>query len=105
MGKSNIALLVLNKPILANVLSAIVGLIPNCASSVIISDLFVKGILSPGGMLSGLLVNSGVALAVLFRTNRPKKQNWMIVGLLLAISIAIGIIVDLTPLAQWLTVA
>lgn len=104
VGESNIALLVLNKPILANILAAVVGLIPNCASSVIISELFVEDVISAGALLSGLLVNSGVALAVLFRNNRPKKNTWIIVGVLFAISVVVGIAVDLSPLAKWLSI-
>ncbi len=102
VGENNIALLVLNKPVIANILAAVVGLIPNCASSVVISELFVEGMLSAGALMSGLLINSGVAMAVLFRTNRPRKNNWLIVALLFVISIIVGIIIDLTPLAQWL---
>ena len=104
VGESNIALLILNKPVIANILAAIVGLIPNCASSVVISELFLDGMLSAGALISGLLVNSGVALAVLFRTNRPRKNTLAIVGILLAISIIAGIVIDLTPLGTWLAV-
>ncbi len=104
VGESNIALLVIDKPILANILAAIVGIIPNCASSVIISELFVEGVISAGALLSGLLVNSGVALAVLFRNNRPKKDSWIIVAILFAISVLVGIVVDLTPLTHWLAI-
>jgi hypothetical protein len=94
IGEDNIANLILNKPILANVLSALVGLIPNCASSIIISELYVDKILTAGAMMSGLLINSGVALAVLFRTNRPKKDNLIIVAILLIISIISGLLID-----------
>lgn len=104
VGESNIALLILNKPVIANILAAIVGLIPNCASSVVISELFLDGTLSAGALISGLLVNSGVALAVLFRTNRPRKNTLAIVGILLAISIVAGIVIDLTPLGTWLAI-
>ena len=104
VGESNIALLSLKKPVIANILAAIVGLIPNCASSVVISELFLDGTLSAGALISGLLVNSGVALAVLFRTNRPRKNTLAIVGILLAISIVAGIVIDLTPLGTWLAV-
>ena len=104
VGESNIALLILNKPVIANILAAIVGLIPNCASSVVISELFLDGTLSAGALISGLLVNSGVALAVLFSTNRPRKNTLAIVGILLAISIVAGIVIDLTPLGTWLAV-
>ena len=98
VGEENIALLILNKPVLANILSALVGLIPNCASSVIISELYVDGILTAGVMLSGLLANSGVALAVLFRTNRPRKNNVLIMILLFAISVVFGLIIDVLPI-------
>ena len=98
VGEENIKILILDKPFLANVLAALVGLIPNCASSVIISELYIDGILSAGTMLSGLLANSGVALAVLLRTNRPKKDNFMIILLLFAISIVSGLVIDILPI-------
>ena len=104
IGEENIAHLILNKPILANILSAIVGVVPNCASSIIVTELYVSGVLSSGAMLSGLLINSGVAFAVLFRTNRPQKNTFAIILILLAISIVSGIIVDITPLGQWLAI-
>ena len=104
IGEDNIANLILNKPILANVLSALVGIIPNCASSIIISELYVDKILTAGAMMSGLLINSGVALAVLFRTNRPRKNNLLIALLLFLISVSVGILIDVTPLAKWLSI-
>jgi hypothetical protein len=104
IGQENIANLILNKPILANVLSAFVGVVPNCASSIIVTELYVAGVLSSGAMLSGLLINSGVALAVLFRTNSPKKNTLTIILILLAISIVSGILIDITPIGQWLTI-
>lgn len=104
VGENNIALLVLDIPVLSNVLAAVVGLIPNCASSIIISELFIEGVIPAGALLSGLLANSGVALAVLFRTNRPKKDNWLITLLLFAIAVVVGIVVDLTPIAQLLSI-
>lgn len=104
IGEDNIANLILNKPILANVLSALVGIIPNCASSIIISELYVDKILTAGAMMSGLLINSGVALAVLFRTNRPRKNTLLIALLLFIISVSVGILIDITPLANWLSI-
>lgn len=104
IGEANIANIILNKPILANILSASVGVIPNCASSVIVTELYASGILSSGAMLSGLLINSGVALAVLFRTNRPKKNTLLILIILFAVSVISGIIIDLSPIGQWLSI-
>lgn len=103
VGEENIASLILNKPILANIISALVGIVPNCASSIIVTELYASGILSSGAMLSGLLVNSGIALAVLFRTNRPRKNTIIIVIILLIVSIISGIIVDISPIGQWLS--
>ena len=56
-------------------IAALVGLIPNCASSVVITELYLSGIIGAGAMMSGLLVNAGVGLLVLFRLNRDWKQN------------------------------
>lgn len=104
IGEDTLASIILNKPILANILSAAIGLIPNCASSVIISELYLGKILSAGAMISGLLANSGVAIAVLFRTNRPRKNNFLIVAILFVISLVVGIIIDLSPISNWLAV-
>lgn len=103
VGEDTLASIISNKPILANILSALVGLIPNCASSVIISELYLGKILSVGAMISGLLANSGVALAVLFRTNRPRKDNFAIVLILFVISVLVGIVIDITPIARWIS--
>ena len=103
VGENSIGSFVVSNPVLANFLSTLVGIIPNCASSVVISKLFADGYLSAGAMMSGLLINSGVAIAVLFRTNRPRKHNIYIALFLFFVSLAMGILIDLTPLAQWLS--
>ena len=104
IGVSYIKMIVVDMPIVGNLLASIVGLIPNCASSIMITDLYLDGNLSAGAMISGLLVNSGVALAVLFRTNKSRKNTFFIIGVLLVIAIISGIIIDLTPIANWLAV-
>ncbi|MDO4841790.1 MAG: putative manganese transporter [Phoenicibacter congonensis] len=80
---------------IAIVLSAIVGLIPNCAASVAIADLWTEGLLGTGAMLSGLLVSAGIGLIVLFRTNMEPKRNFSIVATLLVIGIACGFVTSL----------
>lgn len=80
---------------LSVVASSLIGLIPNCAASVAISQLYVNGVLGLGAMLAGLLDAAGVGLIVLFRNNTPMKQNFIIVGVLLIISIAIGLLITL----------
>lgn len=84
-----------NKSPLAAILTGIVGLVPNCAASVIITQLYLKNLISAGAMMAGLLVGAGVGVLVLFRTNRPVKQNMKITGLLYAIGVAAGLLIDL----------
>ena len=76
-------------------LAALIGLIPNCAASVMITELYLKGILAAGQMMSGLLVGAGVGLLVLFRTNnRHMKENLQITALLFATGIFWGLLIE-----------
>ncbi len=102
IGEEQIRALVLNRPVLGSVLAALVGLIPNCASSVVLTSLFTEGVISAGAMMSGLLVNAGVGLAILFRNNRPVKDSFRILLILWCIAVACGILIDLTSLGAWL---
>lgn len=85
--------------LLAIVGSAIVGLIPNCAASVAIAQLYVEGVLSFGAMMSGLLTAAGVGLLVLLRTNRHPGQNAIILLVLVGISVLCGFAFQLTGFA------
>ena len=104
VGEENIKSVVLNRPVLGSLLAALVGLIPNCASSVALTSLFVDGVLSSGALLSGLMVNAGVGLAILFRNNRPLKDSLRVVAILFGISVVCGILIDLTPLGAWIAI-
>lgn len=84
-----------NHSYLAAIVTGLVGLVPNCASSVIITQLYLKQLISAGAMMAGLLVGAGVGLLVLFRTNRPAKQNVKITVLLYAIGVTAGLLIDL----------
>lgn len=85
-------------PVLACLLSALVGLIPNCASSVAITQLYLSGVLSAGAMLSGLLVGAGVGVLVLLRVNRPVKDSLRVIVLLFGVGLAVGALFDLCGL-------
>jgi hypothetical protein len=102
IGEENIKSVVLNRPVLGSLLAALVGLIPNCASSVALTSLFADGVLSSGALLSGLMVNAGVGLAILFRNNRPVKDSLRLVAILFGISVICGIFIDLTPIGLWI---
>ena len=94
VGEDSIAGIILDRPVLGSILSGIVGLIPNCAASVVITQLYVEGVISIGATMSGLLVGAGAGLIVLFKENRDIKENIKIVALLYAIGFACGIIID-----------
>lgn len=76
-------------------LTALLGLIPNCASSILITELYLAGGLSFAAAMSGLCAGAGVGLAVLFKTNRPMKENLGILVLLYVISAAVGLLLEL----------
>ena len=94
-GEEALANLMLNRPVLGPVLAGLVGLIPNCASSVAITQLYLQGAMGVGAMMSGLLVGAGVGLLVLFRVNHDKKENLKILGLLYFIGVLSGIVIEL----------
>lgn len=102
IGEERISALVLNRPVLGSVLSALVGLIPNCASSVVLTSLYMEGVLSSGAMLSGLMVNAGIGIAILFRNNRPVWDSLRVLLILWLVSVVCGILIDVTPLGAWL---
>ena len=94
VGEDALANLILNRPVLGPVLAGLVGLIPNCAASVTVTQLYLKGVISLGAMMSGLLVGAGVGLLVLFRVNPDKKENLKIVGILYVIGVLVGCVID-----------
>ncbi len=94
VGEDALANLILNRPVLGPVLAGVVGLIPNCASSVVLTQLYLQGALGLGSMMAGLLVGAGVGLLVLFRVNHDKKENLKILGLLYLIGVMSGIVIE-----------
>ena len=94
IGEEAIANLLLNKPIIGPLVSALIGLIPNCAASVIITNMYLQKVISFGSMMAGLLTGAGIGLAVLFKTNNEIKENIKIVVLLYSIGVIVGIVID-----------
>lgn len=95
VGEDALANLVLNRPLLGPVLAGVVGLIPNCAGSVAITQLYLEGAMGLGAVMAGLLTGSGVGLLLLFRVNHDKKENVKILGLLYVIGVLAGIVIGL----------
>ena len=90
---------VFSVPVLSHILCAAVGLIPNCASSVALTQLAISGVISAGAMMSGLFAGAGVGVLILFRMNKRPRENVLIVGLLLTIGVIFGIFADLFGIA------
>ena len=95
VGEDNIATFVGNHAILGPAISSLIGLIPNCAASVIITNLYIQNIISGASLIAGLLTGAGVGLIILFRTNKKIKENIAIVGLLYVIGVLSGIVLQL----------
>lgn len=95
IGEERIASFLQNRPILGPAIAGLIGLIPNCAASVIITQMYLENVITLATMISGLLVGAGVGLAVLFKTNKGIKENLKIVLLLYIIGVLSGIIIEL----------
>ncbi|WP_282191463.1 putative manganese transporter [Adlercreutzia caecimuris] len=92
VGEEALARLLGDNPAFSVFATALVGLIPNCAASVVIAQLYVEGVLGAGAMLAGLLVSAGVGLLVLVRANRLWRQNAAIIALLYVIGVFWGLV-------------
>ncbi len=95
VGEGFLSSLFLKDSIFSPFIASILGLIPNCVSSVMLTELYLNNIISLGSVISGLLTSSGVAFLVLFRVNKNIKENLTIVGLTYIIGVFAGIIIDL----------
>lgn len=93
-GEEALSELFFSRGILGEMTAGLIGLIPNCAASVTVTQLYLKGVLSFGAMLSGLLTGSGVGLLVLYRVNHNWKENACITGLLYLIGTLCGILIS-----------
>ena len=94
VGEDNIASFVGNHAILGPVISSLIGLIPNCAASVIITNLYIQNIINGSSLIAGLLTGAGVGLIILFKTNKNIKENISIVGLLYTIGVISGVLLQ-----------
>lgn len=94
VGEDSLKQLIGNRPVITCFVAGLVGLIPNCAASVVITELFLEHMISVGAMFSGLLVGAGVGLLVLFRVNEHWEENVKIVALLYGIGVGAGLFLE-----------
>lgn len=95
IGEESLYHLFSDIPVLGEAVAGLVGLIPNCAASVVVTQLYVDGIIGSGPMISGLLVSAGVGLLVLFKENRHVHENITIVILLYVAGVSWGALIQL----------
>lgn len=95
IGRERLAALMTGAPFAGTIVTALIGLIPNCAASVAVTQMYLEGLLTAGQLMSGLLTGAGVGLLVLFRTNAHQKENAAILLALFALGVFWGILIDL----------
>lgn len=98
LGEHYLSKILLKGSFITPFISSLIGLIPNCGSSIMITELYLKGALSFGATISGLLTGSGVAILVLFKSNKNIKENLSILSIIYVIGVLSGIIIELINL-------
>ncbi len=93
VGVEKLSGTVLSMPVVGELILGLFGLIPNCSVSVILTESWLSGVISLGGMFAGLLSNAGIGLLVLLRTNKNLRENLAIIAVLYGLSVtaAIGV--------------
>ena len=94
VGEETISSALAGMGILQPMLTALVGLVPNCAASVLLAQLYMEGAISFGSLFAGLTAGAGVGLAVLWRVNPSWKQNLFMTGLLWAVGAVAGMLLQ-----------
>ena len=100
LGDNYLSKILLNNSILSTLITSIIGLIPNCAASVILTELYLNSTISLGALIGGLLTSSGSSLLVLIKNNKNQKENLSIILLLYALGVLSGIIIELISLIK-----
>ncbi len=95
VGEDKLYEIMLTDSIFQPLITALIGLIPNCAPSVILAQMYINGAISLGSVVSGLCTSAGVGLMVLFHVNRGVKSNLTVLGLLYGIGAFSGMVIQL----------
>jgi hypothetical protein len=99
IGEARIGMILLRGTLFQPVLTAFIGLVPSCFTSVLLAGLYIKGVITFGALVAGLCAGCGLGLLVLIKENKDRKDTLRIVGLLLAFSILAGVILSFVAFA------
>jgi len=95
LGEDRLGSLLLSDSLIQPFLTALIGLVPNCAISVMITNLYIDGALSFGSAVAGLCSGAGIGITVLLKSNKSKKENFRIITILYGISAIFGFLLML----------
>lgn len=95
IGTDALSHLLLSESVFQPLLSAVIGFIPNCASSVLLTQLYIEGTLSFGSLIAGLCTNAGAGMLILFRDKSKIKESLKILVILYACAVIPGVILHL----------
>ncbi len=95
VGTEALSRLFVRLPVVGELLIGLFGLIPNCSVSVILTELYLAGVLSIGCLFAGLLSNAGIGLLVLLRNNKKPRENLIIIAVLYSLSVLTGVFITL----------
>lgn len=92
VGEDALASFLSGNAVVATLVSGLVGLVPNCAASVVLTQLYIDGVLGFAPMIAGTLVAGGAGYLVLFRMNGNMRENAAIVGIVYALGVCAGLV-------------
>ncbi len=98
LGEQRLSVFLLKDTVLQPFVSALIGLIPNCSASVLLTQSFISGAISFGALIAGLCSSAGVGLLLLFKRNKNLKENFLILSLLYSIGVISGIVIQFISL-------
>ncbi len=99
IGEDSLAGFLHSIPVMGVFLSGIVGLIPNCAASVVLTEMYINGLIPASQMMAGLLVGAGIGILVLFRTNKEILENVKIILLLYLTGVFWGLLIQFSGIS------
>ncbi len=95
LGQDYLSKILLKDSFFGPFISSLIGLIPNCGASVMLTELYINNAINFGSLISGLLTGSGIAIMILFKTNKHFLENLKVIGILYIVGVLSGIIIEL----------
>lgn len=95
LGQDYLSKILLKNSFFGPFISSLIGLIPNCGASVMLTELYINNAINFGSLISGLLTGSGIAIMILFKTNKHFLENLKVIGILYIVGVLSGIIIEL----------